>query len=303
MRLVLLLTLLFALGSCGLEEKPEPPKEEPVKTRPNIRRKPTRMVASAAQMPKPLVIAVIDTGLTIQKNVKYKLCKFGHKNFTVNPTSVKVEGIEAQIPVDNHGHGTNIAGLIQAYAGDGNYCMVILKYYDPKFPLSDNLAATVKAMEYAVNIKVDIINYSGGGTEFGQKEQENIKKFLDAGGKVIAAAGNESSDIDQEGKHFFPAMSDSRVIVVGNAIRPSERVFKKILGVEVDPDTSEQKMKKAIYIDNIQAYPAPSSNYGFRVNRWEYGTYQVGLYGSPLTGTSQAAAIATGKIVKQECDK
>src|SRR5690606_39020528 len=71
---------------------------------------------------------------------------------------------------DNHGHGTHIAGIVGAEGGNGigisgvspKVSLMILKYYDPKAPGTDNLRNTIKAIHYAVEKKVDIINYSGG---------------------------------------------------------------------------------------------------------------------------------------------
>lgn len=292
--------LVLSLIAFGCTERPEPPKEEPVKTRPNLPRRQKRMIAQE-EVKKPKIVVVIDSGFTFPKEGKTKLCKYGHKNFSNNKEATKPEGFKSAVPLDNHGHGTNIVGLIEQYAGDANYCIVILKYFDPKVTGLNNLAS-VEAFEYAIDINADYINYSGGGVESSYQENKLVKEFLNKGGKIIAAAGNEKSDIDLKDKHFFPAMADQRVIVVGNAIRLDERIVKRnALGFDIEDE--ETKMKKEIFVGNEQAYPAESSNYGYRVNRWEYGTNQVGLYGTPMTGTSQATAIVTGKILKSECDK
>lgn len=224
---------------------------------------------------KTAIVAVIDTGFGSDIAPQYaldsmksaKLCRTGHKNFTSDTDTYNVNGIE--VPADNHGHGTNIAGVIQDNAGNSDYCMVIIKYYSPKVQHDDNLINTIKAINYATSIGANYINYSGGGTETNKEEIQAVKTFLDKGGKFIAAAGNERSDMSRW--PYYPAMDDKRVISVGNK--------------------------------GADDKPVPSSNYGKPVTRWEYGTKVVG-FGIQLTGTSQAAAIATGKIINDsECDK
>ncbi|NJO48279.1 MAG: S8 family serine peptidase [Leptolyngbyaceae cyanobacterium RM2_2_4] len=216
-----------------------------------------------------MTVAVIDTGFTVsQSTAGAKLCKYGHKDFTSLNESTSTDKTVTPVPVDNHGHGTNIAGVIQKFAGNANFCIVVLKYYDPKV-VGNNLDQTVKAIRYATQIGVKYINYSGGGIEHSEAERAAVKSFLDKGGIFIAAAGNERSDLSKLA--YYPAMDDARVTVVGS-VEPNGEV-------------------------------AGYSNYGKQVTRWEYGTNQVG-FGMSMSGTSQAAAVATGKIIKeQECDK
>jgi hypothetical protein len=215
-------------------------------------------------------VAVIDTGFTFSPHtVGAKLCRFGHKDFTTFGQTIKPSGFNDPVPVDNHGHGTNVAGVIQANAGDAEFCIVIIKYYDPKAIANDNLKNTVKAIKYATNIGVKYINYSGGGTDMSVEERDAVKAFLDKGGQFIAAAGNEKADLSIQ--PYYPAMDDKRIVVVGSK--------------EKDGSVSRY------------------SNHGKQVTQWEYGSGVVG-FGILMSGTSQAAAIATGKIIKQsKCDK
>jgi hypothetical protein len=228
------------------------------------------VVIKSATCARVQTVAVIDTGFSFSKHTTgAKLCKFGHKDFTTLGQSVKLDGFNDSVPVDNHGHGTNVAGLIQENAGDSEFCIVVIKYYDPKAIANDNLKNTVKAIKYATNIGAKYINYSGGGTEISIEERNAVKAFLDKGGKFIAAAGNEKADLSVQ--PYYPAMDDNRIVVVGSK--------------EKDGTVSRY------------------SNHGKQVTQWEYGSGVVG-FGILMSGTSQAAAIATGKIIKQtKCDK
>lgn len=215
---------------------------------------------------KPLVVAVIDTGFGYHnKGHQAKLCKYGHKDFTSQGMYSLNYGTVDPIPQDLHGHGTNIVGGIAKYAGKADYCIVVLKFYRPEASGSQNLAATIRALKYARDIKVDIINYSGGGAEYSSAEEKSVVQFLDSGGTLVSAAGNEYKNLDLSGNSYYPAMYDKRIIVVGNGVNAQDR--------------------------------APTSNYGAVVKHWEPGT--VDMYGIKLSGTSQSTAIVTGKIINE----
>ena len=133
----------------------------------------------------------------------------------------------------------------------------------------ESMKSIQEAVAYAIVLKVDIINISAGGKEFSLAESAIIKKALDSKITVVAAAGNNFVNLDKE-CNFFPACYDERIIVVGNL--------------------------------NKDKSIADTSNYGNYVKKWEVG--QNVLSDAPnggeqyKSGTSQAAAIVTGKIVK-----
>jgi serine protease len=214
---------------------------------------------------QPVKIAVIDTGFsTVNGNaVKVRLCDTGHKDFSgVNKFAPASNG-HTPIPTDEHGHGTNVAGLIDLYARESgvNYCIVILKFYDVNRGYHSQ-EGLIKAIQYASTIHATIMNISGGGNSPIEAESKAVKVFLDGGGVVVAAAGNEGRNLSID--PYFPAMSDPRIIVVGS----------------LDGNLSL----------------ARHSNFGTRVNAWEPGVNQEAL-GLMMTGTSQSTAIHTGRLV------
>lgn len=264
MKILILIVAITCFFGCT--QQPVEADPTPIKTRPAPSHKPKRMVCSQ----KIAVVAVIDTGLMVDflpKNAN--LCKFGHKDFSGKNKFQNTQYTVDPIPYDSHGHGTNIAGVIQKYAQNSNYCMVILKYYDPTIEKQDALEATIRAIKYATAIGAKYINYSGGGESTSTEEKRAVKAFLDQGGKFIAAAGNERKNIDKY--PYYPAMDDPRVVSVGSM---------------------EENGTKAYY-----------SNWGSKVTKWEYGTNQVG-FGITMSGTSQATAVVTGKFINEnECGK
>lgn len=224
----------------------------------------------------PIRIAVIDTGFGFRdKGHSAKLCKYGHKDFTLDRQFSTSYDTKTPVPTDTNSHGTNVAGIIDEYASKGHtgadeYCLVILKYYSDQQTGDQNLLAEIKAIKYATNIKADIVNISGGGEWFDYEEYLTVEKYLDTRGKLVVAALNEHKNLDLQGNKAFPAMYDKRIIIVGN---------KNIYGVKSN-----------------------SSNYGSVVTRWEVGE-NVTAYGITMTGTSQATAVATGKIASESGNK
>jgi subtilisin family serine protease len=210
------------------------------------------LVATTNYAAGPIRVAVIDTGLAA--SAKVKICKTGHKDL-VDPTG--------NMPVEPH--GTNVSGLIEQYAGDANYCQIIIRWYMSGMDagmLKTNLALGVKA---AIDAKADIINISGGGKEPYELEHKYIKLALDKGIKVIVAAGNDGNNLDYN-CNYFPACYDKRIVVIGNVNQNGVRHYL--------------------------------SNYGKIVNHYVVGVDRC-AQGICMTGTSQSTAIVTGRIVRE----
>lgn len=178
---------------------------------------------------------------------------------------------------DNHGHGTHIAGIIGAEAGNKKgvagispeVSLMVLKYYDPKVPSTDNLKNTVNAIRYAIKMKANIINYSGGGTEYSKDEFEAVQAAEKEGILFVAAAGNERSNSD---KHkYYPADYGLTNIISVTAIDPSTEVLSS-------SNYGEETVDIAAPGQNILS-TLPGNNYGY------------------MTGTSQATAFVTGGAV------
>ena len=175
---------------------------------------------------------------------------------------------------DNHGHGTHIAGIIGAEAGNNkgisgispNASLMILKYFDPKVPNTDNLKNTISAIRYAVKMGAHIINYSGGGTDYSQEEFDAVELAEKKGVLFVAAAGNERSNSDQH--HYYPADYSLKNIISVTAIDPTTEVLSSSnYGVlTVDIAAPGQNILSCL----------PNNSYGL------------------MTGTSQATAFVSG---------
>ena len=99
---------------------------------------------------------------------------------------------------DEVGHGTHIAGIISQ---NPKTRIMVLKAMSSGH--LNGIDPTLAALEYAVTMNVDMINYSGGGGQPSDLEKKILEKAAQAHILVVAAAGNEKSDADQKG--FYPA--------------------------------------------------------------------------------------------------
>ena len=178
---------------------------------------------------------------------------------------------------DNHGHGTHIAGIIGAIGGNKKgisgiapeVSLMIIKYFDPKVQNTDNLKNTINAIKYAVKMGANVINYSGGGTEYSKEEFEAVKEAEKKGILFVAAAGNERSNSDQF--HYYPADYKLSNIISVTALDPNREVLASSnYGTEtVDLAAPGQNIISTL----------PDNSYGF------------------MTGTSQATAFVSGAAV------
>jgi subtilisin family serine protease len=175
---------------------------------------------------------------------------------------------------DDHGHGTHIAGIVGAEGGNGvgisgvapKVSLMILKYYDPKGTEVNNLVNTVKAIDYAVKMNVNIINYSGGGIAPSPDEKAAIERAMKKGILFVAAAGNERSNSDI--KKYYPADYGLPNILSVTAIDRFQNILPS-------SNFGEQTVDVAAPGNDIIS-TLPNGQYGY------------------MTGTSQATAFASG---------
>jgi subtilisin family serine protease len=178
------------------------------------------------------LVAILDTG-----------AKLDHPDlegqFWTNPAEIAGNGIDddrdgyvddvhgADIvnddgdPSDDEGHGTHVAGIIAARAGNGeggagiapDARIMIVKVLD------ENRAGTANGLaegiRYAVAHGARIINTSVNGDGTSRSLQEAIRQAGAAGALVVASAGNDGRSIDVEPS--YPASYvDPSIVAVGS---------------------------------------------------------------------------------------
>jgi len=160
------------------------------------------------------IVAVIDTGVD-----------YTHEdlaaNMWVNPGEVAGNGIDDDNngyvddihgadffgdndtdPMDDHGHGTHVAGTIAAVGDNGvgvtgvswNTKIMALKFLGPNG--GGYVVDAVEAIEYAINNGANILNNSWSGGGYSQAMFDFISAANDAGILFVAAAGNNHTNND-----------------------------------------------------------------------------------------------------------
>ncbi len=229
-----------------------------------------------AEGSRDIIVAVIDTGVDVT-----------HKNLAANiwqdPKAPKGERVygwnfvnDHANPVDDHGHGTHVAGIIGAMTDPQTgvsgvahkVSIMAVKYYSESNPGSVNLRNTVRAINYAVDHGARIINYSGGGPDFSEDEYLAIKRAEAAGVLFVAAAGNEHQDTDRLENYYYPS-----------AYRLSN-----ILSVAAT-DINNNLLRSSNWGRSKVDVAAPGENI--------FSTLPGGRYGY-MSGTSQATAFVSG---------
>ncbi len=134
---------------------------------------------------KNVKVAVIDSGIDVHNDLNTK------KWIDFSDT---VKGYK---PVDNNGHGTQMAGVISAQKN--GYGMIGISYdadvYSVKILDKDNeayISSVIKGIEWCIDNNVDIINMSFGLDEYSEILHSVIKKAYNEGILLVAASGNDN---------------------------------------------------------------------------------------------------------------
>lgn len=222
---------------------------------------------------KEVIIAVIDTGIdpnhkdlgALWRDPKAPYAVFGWNYVSNKPN-----------PIDEHGHGTHVAGIISAVSnprtgvtGVSHTAKIMaIKYYSDANPGSVNLRNTVDSIHYAIDNGAKIINYSGGGPEFSEQEYLAIKRAEEKGILFVAAAGNERQNTDLVENYYYPcAYRLSNIICVAAT------------------DINNNMLRSSNWGKNQVQVAAPGENI--------FSTLPYGRYGY-MSGTSQATAFVSG---------
>ena len=269
------------------------------------------------QREKPLVVAVIDTGIYD----KHPCLK---NQLWINPNEIPNNGIDDDKNgfiddingwnfVDNnnkiqdtHGHGTHVAGIIVAKGPPDceiigvapHVKIMVLKYYEEGADSTLNIKNTIKSILYAVNNGADIINYSGGGPGANQNERSAIAQAADKGIIFVAALGNEGSKIGEKTKYYPASYNLPNIVFVQSHNEKEERVESS--NYIQNPSLEPKRVQTAPGENIISTLPSPfylqgKSKNSSDVLRSLASPFKKDYYGR-MTGTSQATAVATGVV-------
>ncbi len=249
----------------------------------------SQLAASQPSLP-PLLIAVIDTGIDIEhphlQNVIWS--NNGEIGLDTNGTSRALNGIDddkngfvddvhgwnfanANSDIsDGDGHGTHIAGIIKNTTLNSPRPIKILpiKYYENIQNPGNNKNSFLDAIKYAIEMKADIINISGGGLNYSRDEFSILSEATQKGIIVVAAAGNKFED--NEYFAFYPAAYQLPGILSVVAADES--------GLTLSTSNINIERRNILVLGKKIYSSLPHKKFGFK------------------TGSSQATAVLSGKI-------
>jgi subtilisin family serine protease len=205
-------------------------------------------------------VVVIDTGYN-----KTNLSNLPINTFCENG----LKDVTGTGPQDSIGHGTNVIGLIAKNIDTKKYCIISIKWYDTKFKITLNVLVTRirAAIKLAEQQQPFLINLSSSGSNYDSIEQMVINRLSFKGVKIVVSAGNDGADLSK-GCSVYPACYNANKInfyVVGS-------------------------------VDRYNNFLITSNRFG-PVNYYENGFNQCSE-GICMTGTSQAAAIRSNKLIR-----
>ncbi len=116
-------------------------------------------------------------------------------------------------PMDDHTHGTHVAGIIGAVGdnriGVAGVCwqarLMALKAFDDRG--EGTVAAVVEAIHYAVAHGARVLNASWGQSDKSRALQDAVAAAWEAGVLIVAAAGNERTDLAPFPAAFEPVLA------------------------------------------------------------------------------------------------
>jgi len=173
---------------------------------------------------EPVVVAVIDTGLA------WSHPDFSLRTLWINQAEIPGNNIDddengyiddvagwnfldhTSVPWDLDGHGTLVASIIAAQSGNGigiagvNPNVRIMPLKAVNNAGESRASYLAEAIVYATNNGARIINLSVGGADLTLAEQLAVDFARSAGVLVIAAAGNEGTELDDYGPAAAPGV-------------------------------------------------------------------------------------------------
>lgn len=170
---------------------------------------------------KKIKIAIIDTGVDynhpdLKENIWINLAEYNGTKGVDDDKNGYIDDINgydftanSASPMDIHGHGTHCAGIIGAVHNNNtgivgimeDVSIIPLKIFDNDG--RTNAERAVRAIDYAIQIKVQIISASWGGYARSELLNDAIQRAAKNGILFITAAGNEANNNDMQ--IFYPA--------------------------------------------------------------------------------------------------
>jgi outer membrane protein assembly factor BamB/subtilisin family serine protease len=170
-----------------------------------------------------VVVAVVDTGVNLtHEDLVDNLWRNPAPTFGDVHGASFVRGVRTGVPLDQHGHGTHVAGIIGAVGNNGRGISGVawkVQIMAVKQSGADGISTasdSAAAIDYAVAQGAKVINCSFGGVAVSQTLLAAIRGARDAGVLVVTAAGNAALSNDVT-PHYPANFLLDNVVTVGNS--------------------------------------------------------------------------------------
>lgn len=210
-------------------------------------------------------VAVVDTGV-----------ECNHPDLSCVPGFDATKNVKEWYGSDVNGHGTHCAGIVAAARNNGiGVAGIAPVAIMPIKVLSDSgsgsMFTVLKGIEYAKNKGVRIISLSLGASATVSGLADLIRDYIKDGGIVVAAAGNDATDL---------------------LLRPQ---YPCVHAGVVCVEATQQNGKRA-YFSNFHSRPIPNGPHFVKAPGTDIlSTYPGGKY-TELSGTSMATPLVAGAI-------
>lgn len=168
-----------------------------------------------------VLVGIIDSGIDghhpdLINNINEDL----HRDYVDTPLLSNVRKIDKDDLEDLNGHGTHVAGIVGAQGNNNvgvsgvawDVSLVSLRVFDANG--EGNLSDLKRAIDFATEEQIPILNYSGGGTKNHNGTRKAIENYP---GLFVCSAGN--NDQDNDIYDYYPANYNFNNVITVGAIK------------------------------------------------------------------------------------
>lgn len=214
-------------------------------------------------------------------------------------------------PMDDHGHGTHCAGVIAAQPNNSEGIVGVtsiapgVRVLPVRFMGKDgrgSLATAIKGIDYARKMGARILSNSWGGTAGSASLQAAIAATEKADILFVAAAGNDSLDLDS--RDFFPAKYKNANILSVAATDSEDKLVQAWPGREIGDGSNFGRTTVHVAAPGYEIYSTiPGGKYKLMSGTSMATPLVAGIAANLLTANPKLSATQLKKILIDTSEK